>query len=61
MIVTISRVSKIASTKKYSGWDFNGDGRFPHDRVKGKDKKNRTRFRRTLEKEMLKKEIDMYC
>lgn len=56
--MSINRFFKASSSKKFSGWDYNGDGRFPYDRVKGKDKELRKRHRRTLEKEMIRKELE---
>jgi hypothetical protein len=55
--MSLNRVLKIAADKSYSGWDFNGDGRFPYDRVKGKDKRDRTKYQRTLEKRWMQKEL----
>lgn len=57
VMMSLNRFFKVATNKKYSGWDFNGDGRFEHDRIKGTDKKNRTKYRRTLENRMMNKEF----
>lgn len=56
--MSFQRVLKIATNKAYSGWDFNGDGMFEHDRVKGRDKRNRNKHQRTLEKRFTRKEIN---
>lgn len=46
--------------KRFSGWDFNGDGRFPTDRVKKQDKKNRNRYRRRLDKRWKEQTLKEY-
>lgn len=55
--MTMNRVLKIATNKSYSGWDWTYDGRFPEPRVKGKDKRQRSKYQRTLEKRFTKEEI----
>lgn len=40
-------------------WDFNGDGRFPHDRIKGKDKQVLKKQRRLYEKREALQEIEL--
>jgi hypothetical protein len=58
--MSLNRVLKVATNKVYSGWDFNGDGMFDHDRVKGRDKRNRARYQRTLQKRFTQREIRTY-
>lgn len=55
--MTFNRVSKIKTSKLYSGWDWTRDGIFQKPRVKGKYKRQRSKYRRTLEKRMTKKEV----
>jgi hypothetical protein len=51
-----NREFKIAANKNYCGWDFTMDGRYEEPRIKGEDKKRRSKLRRTIEKRELKKE-----
>lgn len=57
-MTTFNRELKIRTNKTYDGWDWTMDGQFKEPRVKGKDKKARSRYSRTLEKRLSKKEID---
>ncbi|WCK57701.1 hypothetical protein PP175_27070 (plasmid) [Aneurinibacillus sp. Ricciae_BoGa-3] len=48
--------------QKNRDWDFNGDGRFPTNRIKGKDKQFLKRQRRQYDKKEAKLEIlDAAC
>jgi len=58
--MTLRRTLKQLSNKKYSGWQFNGDGLFPDERVKGKYKKKRNRHERALNKELTKHDIQTH-
>ena len=39
-------------------WDYNGDGRFPNERIKGHDKRYLKRWRRHIEKQELLAEVN---
>jgi hypothetical protein len=54
-------MAKLSKTfiQKHRYWDFDGDGRFPTNRIKGKDKQILKKQRRYYEKKEAKKEIEM--
>lgn len=41
-------------------WDFNGDGRFDKERIKGKDKSRMKKLRRLHEHKLMRIEINNY-
>jgi hypothetical protein len=41
-------------------WEFNGDGRFDKERIKGKDKARMKKLRRLHEQKYMKIEIEEY-
>lgn len=43
--------------QKHRYWDFNGDGRFPTNRIKGKDKLVLKRQRRAYEKKEAERDV----
>jgi hypothetical protein len=45
--------------QKHRYWDFNGDGRFPTDRIKGKDKEVLKKQRRLYEKKEALQEVEI--
>ncbi|PLS19737.1 hypothetical protein CVD28_04820 [Bacillus sp. M6-12] len=45
--------------QKHRYWDFNGDGRFPTNRIKGKDKQALKKQRRLNEKKEASMEIEI--
>lgn len=57
-MTTFNRQLKIKTNKTYDGWDWTMDGQYNKPRVKGKDKKARTRYSRTLEKQYTQQELD---
>lgn len=56
----LNRVMKLKTNKLYSGWDWTCDGIFQKPRVKGKYKRQRSKYRRTVEKRFTQKEVDMH-
>lgn len=48
--MTLHRWLKTQTFKNYSGYDFTRDGMYPKPRVKGEDKKIRSKHERTLRK-----------
>ncbi|MCM3140463.1 hypothetical protein M3573_19480 [Bacillus safensis] len=57
--MTLHRWLKTQTFKDFSGYDFTRDGMFPKPRVKGEDKKMRTKKERTLRKRIDRKEAAM--
>lgn len=58
--MTFHRRLKTKVFKKYSGYDWTCDGMFEKSRVKGSDKRKRSKHERRIRKEMDKKEISYY-
>ena len=55
--MTLHRIMKIETNKTYGNWDWTMDGQYDKPRVKGKDKRRRSKYQRTIEKRMTRKEI----
>ncbi|WP_078598605.1 hypothetical protein [Evansella clarkii] len=55
-MATFQRQLKAETNKSFDVIDYGKDGQFPEPRVKGKDKKLRSKYQRTLEKRFLQKE-----
>ncbi|KYD05399.1 hypothetical protein B4144_2007 [Bacillus atrophaeus] len=58
--MTYYRCLKTKVFKKYSGYDWTCEGMFGKPRVRGSDKRKRSKHERTIRKVMDKKEIS-YC
>lgn len=56
--MTTNRVLKVTTNKSYSGWDWTYDGAFPEPRVKGKNKRQRSKLQRNLQKRFTRKEMN---
>lgn len=54
--MTLNRTLKLATNKTYDGYDWTEDGRFEKPRVKGINKRRRSKYQRTIEREELRKE-----
>ncbi|PJI12364.1 hypothetical protein CTV96_09455 [Bacillus altitudinis] len=55
----LHRWLKTQTFKNYSGYDYTYDGMYPKPRVKGEDKKMRSKHERTLRKRIDRKEAAM--
>nr|CAF1823222.1 hypothetical protein NRS6085_04217 [Bacillus subtilis] len=58
--MTFHRRLKTKVFKKYSRYDWTCDGMFDKPRVKGSDKRKRSKHERIIRKDMDKKEISYY-
>jgi hypothetical protein len=58
--LTLNRRLKIETNKTYDGWDWTQDGRFDEPRVKGADKRRRSKYQRTIEKRITRKEAEQF-
>lgn len=58
--MTLNRRLKVEVNKTYGGWDWTMDGRFAEPRVKGADKRRRSKYQRTIEKRTTRKEAQHF-
>ncbi|MCR6108603.1 hypothetical protein HXA34_20145 [Salipaludibacillus agaradhaerens] len=56
-MTTFQRQLKLKTNKSFDIIDYGKDGAFQEPRVKGKDKKLRSKYQRTLEKRSLQREL----
>lgn len=54
--MTLNQQMKVATNKTYGGWDWTMDGKHDKPRIKGADKRRRSKYQRTIEKRATRKE-----